>query len=139
MLYIEHPDLRYLNFWSRGSSNLLLILLKVPKYWYEIYHCGLLVHAALEINETTYTLLYRFRTFCKLSWLWFKTCIRLIKRHAEIKIPMLIASTTELYFIILFIIIIILLSASHTNCYLYAVITLIIITCLLMESGVTGL
>jgi len=40
---------------------------------------------------------------------------------------------------ILFIIIIILLSASHTNCYLYAVITLIIITCLLMESGVTGL
>src|SRR5690242_7807210 len=83
--------------------------------------------------------------------------------------PMLIASATELYSIILFIIIIIiiiiisisisisiisisiisisiiiisiiiLLSASHTNCYLYAVVTLIIITCLLMESGVTGL
>jgi fatty-acid desaturase len=41
--------------------------------------------------------------------------------------------------ILFIIIIIILLSASHTNCYLYAVITLIIITCLLMESGVTGL
>ena len=55
--------------------------------------------------------------------------------------PMLIASATELYstFIIIIIIIIILLTASHTNCYLYAVITLIIITCLLMESGVTGL
>ena len=40
---------------------------------------------------------------------------------------------------IIIISIIILLSASHTNCYLYAVVTLIIITCLLMESGVTGL
>jgi hypothetical protein len=57
----------------------------------------------------------------------------------SISISISIISISIISISIIIISIIILLSASHTNCYLYAVVTLIIITCLLMESGVTGL